>query len=87
MLKLTTLTTPLSDSQRKMEQLTPEQGSQRIRMMLDANPSLHDPAALLDFLQAFGRGQGVPVSLELVERASSRSARGKESAAWRRGKR
>lgn len=63
------------DAQRKMEQLTPEQGSQRIRLMLDANPSLRDPAALLDFLQILGSGRGVPVNVELVEGGPSRQAR------------
>lgn len=41
-------------AQRRMEGLSPQEGAERVRLMLEANPSLRDQAALMDFLSAFG---------------------------------
>lgn len=41
-------------AQRRMEELSPQDGAERVRLMLEANPSLRDQAALMDFLNAFG---------------------------------
>lgn len=41
------------DAQRRMEQLTAEQGSQRVKLMLEANPGLRDELGLNEFLTHF----------------------------------
>lgn len=38
------------EAQRRMEQLTAEQGSQKVRLMLEANPGLRDELGVSDFL-------------------------------------
>jgi hypothetical protein len=43
------------EAQRRMEQLTAEQGAQRVRLMLEANPGLRDELALSEFLTYFLR--------------------------------
>ncbi len=41
------------EAQRRMEQLTAEQGAQRVRLMLEANPGLGDELGLSEFLTYF----------------------------------
>src|SRR5665647_1848230 len=57
------------EAQREMEQLTPEQGAYRIRLMLEAHPSMRDGVGLTEFMKFFGGGRSalgrdVPVSIE-----------------------
>ena len=57
------------EAQRGIEQLTPEQGAHRIKLMLEANPSLRDEFALSEFMKFFAGGRSVfsryvPVSIE-----------------------
>jgi len=57
------------EAQREMEQLTPEQGAYRIRLMLEAHPSMRDGVGLTEFMKFFGGGRSalgrdVPVRIE-----------------------
>lgn len=57
------------DAQQRMEQLTAEQGTQQIRMMLEANPDLRDELGVADFLTHFLRNlsaldRDTPVSID-----------------------
>ncbi|MFI9646132.1 DUF2510 domain-containing protein [Streptomyces sp. NPDC052040] len=46
-------------SQCELEKLTARQGVDRIRMMLESNPSLRDEGALTEFMRLFGGGRNV----------------------------
>lgn len=57
------------EAQRRMEQLSAEQGAQRVRLMLEANPGLRDELALSEFLTYFLKNvtpldRGAPVSID-----------------------
>ncbi|CUR58145.1 hypothetical protein NOCA2480125 [metagenome] len=57
------------EAQRRMEQLTAEQGAQQIRLMLEANPGLGDELGLSEFLTYFLKnlaplGRNEPVSID-----------------------
>ena len=41
------------EAQRRMERLTAEQGTRRIKLMLEANPGLRDELGLNEFLRHF----------------------------------
>jgi hypothetical protein len=51
-------------AQNQWEALTPQEGARRLQLMLDANPSLRNQSALLEFVNLFGRGQGMPMGIE-----------------------
>lgn len=57
-------------AQSRMEQLTPELGAQKARLMLEANPHMRDDLPLLDFLASFlaaaGAARGEQARLEQV---------------------
>ncbi|MET9449145.1 hypothetical protein [Streptomyces cinerochromogenes] len=46
-------------SQRELEKLTARQGVDRIRLMLESNPSLRDEGTLTEFMRLFGGGRNV----------------------------
>lgn len=52
-------------AQRKMEALTPEEGARQVQRMLEANPALREPGALLDFMKVFGGGGANPLGIEI----------------------
>lgn len=55
-------------AQRQWEELTPQEGARRIQLMLEANPSLRDQSVLVEFVNLFSGGQGMPVGIEGSER-------------------
>jgi hypothetical protein len=72
----------------RMEKLTPEQGAYRIRLMLEAHPSMRDQVGLTELLKPFGGfcgalGRDVPVS---IERRNETRRRPMESRTWPLGR-
>lgn len=68
------------EAQREMGQLTPQEGAHRIKLMLEANPSMRDDFGLAEFVKSFGRGQRGPLEDAVpltIERAESRHALGR----------
>ncbi|TNM37666.1 DUF2510 domain-containing protein [Nocardioides albidus] len=51
-------------AQRRMEELSPEEGARRIHQMLEANPGLRDPSAFANFMAMFGGQPGAPLMVE-----------------------
>lgn len=56
-------------AQRQWEQLTPQEGAQRIQLMLEANPSLRSQGVLVEFVRLFGTAQGTP---QVIDRTDGR---------------
>lgn len=52
-------------AQRRMEELTPEEGARRIQRLLEASPALRDQGALLEFIQLFGSDHRVPIGIDM----------------------
>jgi hypothetical protein len=52
-------------AQRRMEELTPEEGARRIHRLLEASPALRDQGALLEFIQLFGGDHRVPIGIDM----------------------
>jgi len=46
------------------DELTPQEGAQRLKLMLEASPSLRNQSVLLEFVKLFGEGQGTPLGVE-----------------------
>jgi hypothetical protein len=51
---------PSLESQRRWEELTPQQGAERVRLMLEADPSLRREDVLVEFIRLFGVSEGAP---------------------------
>lgn len=49
---------------RQWGELTPQEGAQRLKLMLEANPSLRNQSVLLEFVKLFGDGQSTPLGVE-----------------------
>ena len=66
------------EAQSRMEQLTPELGAQKARLMLEANPRVRDELPIRDFLALFIAAAGaVRVEQTRVEQATQRRADGR----------